>query len=167
MIPVSWDDIPYSKGIKVHDIETIRDKILYVTGISKRKLNQLSITSADKLFTILSFLEDLSVFNRADEESYKDFDFGSQTYEVVEKCKQLLGNPNKTGFEVIPDVIKLITGDDIRQLPLPKAIGIVNFFLLKSIHFFSITKNFQNTNTMQKKFKQELTDSNGSEPLVL
>lgn len=166
-IPISWDEIGYSKAVELYSIDGIDQKVLHCIGINQKTLNSLSISSSDKLFTILSFLEDAAIYNKIDEESYKDFDFGSKSYEDVEKTKLLLSDKEKNGFQVMPDVIKLITGDDVTDLPASKALGIVNFFLLKSIHFFSITRNSENMNTMRKKFKQELTGSKDSEHLAL
>ena len=159
-IPVSWDEVTYSQSIGV--IKNVNDKGLQLTsltGIPIEIINKLEDRQAQLLFELISFTENLEVFdsdNVLDE--YKDFDFGSISYGDAESCRNVM-KTEQTGFESIIPIMKILFQIDISDRKFLEIIGTVNFFLSKLIISLIVTPNLTKITQHLNSNKLELSDS--------
>jgi len=158
-IPLSWDECNYKQAIGV--IKNVNDKAMQLnalTSIPYETILALNDLQARSLFTLISFTEDLEVFNSdmvLDE--YKEFDFGNIKYGDAEMCRTFLTS-EESGYEAIVKVINHLFKKDINEMPFLEVIGTANFFLSKSIVSMIVTPNLVNIHTALNKSKRELSD---------
>jgi len=159
-IPLSWDDVTYELAAKALSVYDDKTKILStLTEIPVEIIDNMIDADVSKLFELISFHEDLEVFKSTDVlEQFKDFDFGSLSYGMAEKCRQIM-NSNESGYLTAVSLIRNLVDFDVAKLPLPKVIGTVNFFLHKSINSMIVLKNWEVAKERAKKQGLVLTDS--------
>ena len=158
-IPISWNDLTYIQAVNV--IKNINDKgkqLSEISGIPYELILKLEDQQAAILFDLISFTENLEVFDSTDvKPDYESFDFGSIEYGVAEKCRQTMKD-GKTGIEVVIDIIKILKGVDITNEPFLDWIGTANFFLSKSIISMIAMPNLTKVRQHLSSNKLGLTD---------
>ena len=158
-IPISWEEVTYKQAVSV--IKNVNDKgqqLAELTLIPIEMINAMKDVNAQQLFALISFTENLEVFNNVNVlDEYKDFDFGSVEYGGAEKVRKLL-NSDSSGFEVVIGVIKELKGVDISDMPFLEIIGTANFFLSKSIVSLIVTANLTTVNQLLNRNKLESID---------
>lgn len=158
-VPVSWYEVTYIQAVNV--IKNIDEKDKQLNALSNIPIDIINLMpdlQVQQLFSLISFTENLEVFNDTKvKDEYKDFDFGNLEFGVAEKIRQVL-NSKESGFETAIDVIKHLKDYDITNEPFLEVIGTANFFLSKSLIFTIIMPNSQKLNTAMSKSKQELQD---------
>jgi len=159
-IPLSWDEVTYKQAVGV--IKNVDDKaaqLNILTDIPLDSINRMPDFQVAKLFELISFTENLEVFDSVDVlDRFKSFDFGSIEYGGAEKVRKIM-NSGGTGFEVVIGIIKELKGEDISDMPFLEVIGTANFFLSKSIVSIISTVSLVKVNELLSKNKLELTDS--------
>ena len=159
IMKLGWDECTYKEAIGV--IKNVNDKAMQlnaVSGIPYEIILALNDLQAKSLFTLISFTEDLEVFNGdmvLDE--YKDFDFGNIKYGDAEVCRNFL-TAEESGYEAIVKVINHLFKKDINDMPFLEVIGTANFFLSNSLISIITIPNLANIRTALNKSKQELID---------
>ncbi len=171
-VPVSWDEVPFTKGVEV--IELIKaekqDEILcLLIGIDLEILHSLKAHSVAQLFSLTEFYLDLSLLDSdVPQDKYKNIDYGSLPYGDTEAIRIIINNGKDKDFmQLAPEVLKKITGDDISNEPFSEVIGSVGFFLNQWIAFTKDTQNLTKTKLTNGQNLQELEGSKGSEVLEL
>lgn len=170
-IPQSWEDLTYDQAIKYYlaRVNTIpaNESLFLLTGIPPEVIDSLSENSVSKLFDELVFTNDESIYDRQDPKpEYKDLDYGSLPYGKTEKIRQM-SSESTAAIDVMPDVIKLIYGIDMRYESFTEWIGTANFFLNKWLSFTIHSSIYQMEIIQANKNKLELEGSKDSETLVL
>mgnify|MGYP006314928773 FL=1 len=129
-----------------------------LTGIPYEIILALKDSQAQSLFTLISFTEELEVFdNDIVLEEYKSFDFNSVPYAEAEVCRKA-SEQEITGFELAIILINTLVKHDITNEPFLKVIGTANFFLSNSLISIITIPNLANIRTALNKSKQELID---------
>ncbi len=139
-IPVNWSEITYAKGVEVIKEYDDKTKVLsIVSGIPIEVINKIADIDISKLFGLISFVDDQSVFeNVTPKEEFKDFNFRSIEYGEAEYCRKLM-NSGSSGYEVVAKIIHRLKGVDINNEPLTEVIGTANFFLTNSLISMLVT----------------------------
>ena len=140
-IPTTWYDVPYKTAIEVVKEKEPDNALCLLIGIDLETLNSLQSKSVATLYNCVSFIEDISIMENNDVlEKYQSFDYGTMPYGDTEKVRQYISKNNDKSFlDLAPEVIKLLTGDDISEEPFAKIIGSVDFFLNQcNLSFFDI-----------------------------
>jgi hypothetical protein len=89
-------------------------------------------------------------------------------YGDTEKVRQYISKNNDKSFlDLAPEVIKMLTGDDISEEPFAKIIGSVDFFLKQWMVSTASTMSLTKVAEMKKASGQELKDLTDSEASVL
>lgn len=168
-VPTTWYDVPYKTAIEVVKEKQPDNALCLLIGIDLETLNSLQSKSVATLYNCVSFIEDISIMENNDVlEKYQSFDYGSMPYGDTEKVRQYISKNNDKSFlDLAPEVIKLLTGDDISEEPFAKIIGSVDFFLKQWMVSTASTMNLTKVAEMKKASWQELKDSTSSEALVL
>lgn len=165
-IPLSWDELTYKQAVDV--IKNVNDKgkqLSYITNIPENIINSLIDRQVSILFDLISFTENLEVFDSIDvKKEYESFDFGSVSYGDAEKCRNIMIK-ELTGYEAIIDILKVLINKDITNEPFLEWIGTANFFLSKSIVSMIAMPSLTKLNTVLSKSKLELTDCKSLEAL--
>jgi hypothetical protein len=160
VIPLDWSQLIYSKAIRI--IKDYNDKTLvlsHASGIPVETINKLSDTDVSNLFGLISFTEDLSVFeNVTPKDEFKSFKFKSIQYGEAEYCRNLMNN-GSSGYEVIIKVIERLTAKDISNEPLTEIIGTANFFLTNSVISMIVTPSLTKAKLRPNNKAQGLEDS--------
>lgn len=133
-IPIGWDEIKYnqvSNIIKDYDDKTLL--LSHVTGIPVDVINKILDTDISKLFGLISFVDDLSVFeNITPKEEYKDFKYSKIEYGEAEFCRKVMES-GVSGYDAVAKIINRLVKYDINDKPVTEVIGTANFFLTNSI----------------------------------
>lgn len=168
-IPTTWYDVPYKTAIKVIKEKEPDNALCLLIGIDLETLNSLQSKSVATLYNCVGFIEDISIMeNNEVLEKYQSFDYGSMPYGDTEKVRQYISNNKESSFlDLAPEVIKMLTGDDISDEPFAKIIGSVDFFLKQWITSTASTMSLTKVAGMKKASGQELSDSTDSEASVL
>lgn len=168
-VPTTWYDVPYKTAIEVVKEKQPDNALCLLIGIDLETLNSLQSKSVATLYNCVSFIEDISIMENNDVlEKYQSFDYGSMPYGDTEKVRQYISKNNDKSFlDLAPEVIKLLTGDDINEEPFAKIIGSVDFFLKQWMVSTASTMNLTKVQGMKKASWQELKDSTSSEASVL
>lgn len=168
-VPTTWYDVTYTKAIKIIKMEEIDDVACELIGIDKETLNSLQNSSVNILFNCIDFIKDVSIFKSEEpDEKYKNFDYGSLSYGDTEKVRKIINsNEDKTFLELAPEIVKVLTGEDISEQPFAKTIGNVGFFLTQWIASTSSIMNSPKAIEMKSKLEQELKGLTDSEASVL
>ncbi len=171
-VPVSWDEVPFTKGVEVIQLikQDNRNEILcLLIGIDNETLMSLKESSVTQLFILTEFFNDISILDNDEPiEKYKDFDYGSAAYGDTEAVKIVVrNNTDKDWIQIAAEVIKKLTGDDISNEPFSEIIGSVGFFLNQWISYTKTSQNLTNQKLTKEQNLQELEGSKGSEVLEL
>ena len=168
-VPTTWHDVPYKTAIEVVRQKEPDNALCLLIGIDLETLNSLQSKSVATLYNCVSFIEDISIMENNDVlEKYQSFDYGSMPYGDTEKVRQYISKNNDKSFlDLAPEVIKLLTGDDISEEPFAKIIGSVDFFLKQWMVSTASTMSLTKVAEMKKASWQELKDSISSEASVL
>lgn len=166
-IPTSWDELTYEQAVNI--IKNVDDKdiqLCSLSGIPLEVLYHAPDSVASKLFTYIQFTEQMEVFESEDIlDEYKSFDFGAVEYGESEAIRKYFTG-DKTGFEIVIDIVKRLVNYDISQEPFLKVIGTANFFLSRSISSIVLTKSLARSITNLSNYKQELKGLANSEASV-
>ena len=158
-IPISWSELNYWQACQV--INLVGDKGKQLSMLAKIPMQLIDIMPNDKahlLFDIISFTENLEVFESDNvTEEDKAFDFGNLEYGKAEKIKQLMSR-DASGYEVVADCIKFLSGKDINEMPFLEVIGTANFFLSKLIVSTIVSPSLVTLKQAMNKSKLVLTD---------
>lgn len=165
-IPISWDELTYSQAIDViENIEAKDIQLSKLTGIPVEVIHALNDSQASILFNMISFTENLSVFeNDMVLEEYKSFDFGSISYADAEQCRNFMRS-DENGFRAIIPILKTLVKLDVSTMPFLSVIGTANFFLSKSIVSMIVTPSLTKVKQVLSNNKLELKDSLSLEAL--
>ena len=168
-VPTSWYDVPYKTAIKVIKEKEPDNALCLLIGIDLDTLNSLQNKSVATLYNCVSFVEDISIMENTDVlEKYKSVDYGSLPYGDTEKVRQYISNNKESSFlDLAPEVIKILTGDDINELPFAEIIGTVDFFLKQWMVSTASTMSLTKVAEMKKASGQELKGLTDSEASVL
>ena len=168
-VPTTWHDVTYIKAIKIIKMEDIEDVACELIGIDKETFYSLQNESVNILFNCIDFIKDVSIIKSENpEDRFKDFDYGSLTYGDTEKVRKIINsNADKTFLELAPEIVKILTGEDISEKPFSKMIGNVGFFLNQWIISTSSMMNSPKAKEMKSKLEQELKGLTDSEASVL
>lgn len=168
-VPTSWYDIPYKTAVKIIKEKEPDNALCLLIGIDLETLNSLQNKSVATLYNCVGFIEDVSIMENNDVlEKYKSIDYGSLPYGDTEKIRQYISNNKESSFlDLAPEVIKMITGDDISNEPFAKIIGSVDFFLKQWIASTASTMSLTKVQGMKKASGQELKGLTDSEVSVL
>ena len=168
-IPTTWYDVPYKTAIKVIKEKDPDNALCLLIGIDLETLNSLQNKSVATLYNCVKFIEDVSVMESADIlEKYKSVDYGSLPYGDTEKVRQYISNNKESSFlDLAPEVIKMLTGDDISEEPFAKIIGTVDFFLRQWMVSTVNTMNSTKVAGTKNQLEQGLNDSTDSGVSVL
>lgn len=158
-IPISWDEVTYKQGCDI--IKNVNDKGLQlasITGIPMNIINALADEQVSKLFALISFTENLEVFDNDNvKDEYSTFDFGSIPYGEAEKCRQIM-TKELTGYEAIIGIMDLLIKKNITDEPFLEWIGTANFFLNKSIISMIVMPSSMKLTEALNKSKLVLSD---------
>lgn len=165
-IPISWDEVTFAQAVEVIKHVDHKDKQLTIlSGIEEYMINGMTDFQASKLFSLISFTENLEVFDSSDvKEEYKDFDFGSIEWGKADYCRKQL-HDNNTGFEAVILIMQKLINKDISKELFLEWIGTANFFLSKSISSMITTPSLAKMDTALNRSKQVLTDYKNLEAL--
>lgn len=168
-VPTTWYDVPYKTAIKVIKEKEPDNALCLLIGIDLETLNSLQNKSVATLYNCVNFIEDVSIMENTDVlEKYKSIDYGSLPYGDTEKVRQYISNNKESNFlDLAPEVIKMLTGDDISEEPFAEIIGTVDFFLKQWIVSTASTMNLTKVAEMKKASGQELKGLTDSEASVL
>lgn len=168
-VPTTWYDVPYKTAIEVVKEKEPDNALCLLIGIDLETLNSLQSKSVATLYNCVFFIEDISIMEKNDVlEKYQSFDYGSMPYGDTEKVRQYISKNNDKSFlDLAPEVIKLLTGDDISDEPFAKIIGSVDFFLKQWMVSTASTMSLTKVAEMKNQSWQELKDSTNSEASVL
>jgi len=168
-VPTTWYDVPYKTAIEVVNEKQPDNALCLLIGIDLETLNSLQSKSVATLYNCVSFIEDISIMENNDVlEKYQSFDYGSMPYGDTEKVRQYISKNNDKSFlDLAPEVIKLLTGDDISEEPFAKIIGSVDFFLKQWMVSTASTMSLTKVQGMKKASGQELKGLTDSEASVL
>lgn len=159
-IPLSWEEVKYSQAIAViKNLDDKAEQLKALSGIDADIINALSDREAQSLFTLISFTEDLSPFERNDVlDKYKDFDFGNVSFLLSEKVRTAL-NKDIIGLEASVEIIKILKGEDISDEPFLDVIGSANFFLSNTLIFTVTIPNLNKIYSATNKSERVPSDS--------
>ena len=168
-VPTTWYDVPYKTAIEVIRQKEPDNALCLLIGIDLETLNSLQSKSVATLYNCVGFIEDISIMENNDVlEKYKSVDYGSLPYGDTEKVRQYISKNNDKSFlDLAPEVIKLLTGDDISEEPFAKIIGSVDFFLKQWMVSTASTMSLTKVAEMKKASGQELKGLTDSEASVL
>jgi hypothetical protein len=168
-VPTTWYDVPYKTAIEVIRQKEPDNALCLLIGIDLETLNSLQSKSVATLYNCVSFVEDISIMENTDVlEKYQSVDYGSLPYGDTEKVRQYISKNNDKSFlDLAPEVIKLLTGDDISEEPFAKIIGSVDFFLKQWMVSTASTMSLTKVAEMKKASGQELKGLTDSEASVL
>ncbi len=168
-VPTTWYDVPYKTAIEVIRQKEPDNALCLLIGIDLDTLNSLQNKSVATIYNCVSFIEDNSIMEKNDVlEKYKTFDYGSLPYGDTEKVRQYISNNKECNFlELAPEVIKMLTGDDISEEPFAEIIGTVDFFLRQWIVSTASMMNSTKAVEMKNQSWQELKGLTDSEVSVL
>lgn len=168
-VPTTWYDVPYKTAIKVIKEKEPDNALCLLIGIDLETLNSLQNKSVATLYNCVNFIEDVSIMENTDVlEKYKSIDYGSLPYGDTEKVRQYISNNKESNFlDLATEVIKMLTGDDISELPFAEIIGTVDFFLKQWIVSTASMMNLTKVAEMKKASGQELKGLTDSEVSVL
>jgi hypothetical protein len=171
-VPVSWNEVPYVKGVEVIELmkqEKQDDILCLLIGIDIETLHSLKAHSVAQLFSLTEFYLDLALLdNNEPKDKYKDINYGSLPYGETEAIKIIISNGKDKDFmQLAPDVLKKITGDDISNEPFSEVIGSVGFFLNQWIAFTKDLQNLTKAKQTSEANLQGLNDLNDSGVLEL
>lgn len=159
-IPISWSDVKYSKVINI--IKDYNDKTLllsHVCDIPVEVINKIADSDVSKLFGVISFIEDLSIFeNTTPKEEFKDFKFKDIEYGEAEYCRKIMRS-GVSGYEAISKIINRLVKVDINDHPVTEVIGTANFFLTNSIISMIIMPNLERVKSLKSSSELALEDS--------
>ncbi len=165
-IPISWSELNYWQGIQV--IKNVNDKDIQLSILSKiptEIINALKDIQVQPLFELISFTENLDVFDSIDVlDEYKSFDFGAISYGDAESCRNIMKG-ELTGFEAVAGIMNQLLKIDINEMPFLDIIGTANFFLSKSISSMIVTPSLAKITQHLNSNKLGLTDSKNLEAL--
>lgn len=153
-VPESWDEVSYSKAIRLFEIE---DEVQLINVLCDTdKAEDIKFNEVEQILECLKFVDDMSIFT--DEQpiaKYMDFDFGGQSFKTVKDIENIFKqNSSKRAFDIMPLVMKRLIGIDISNEPVKEWIGTANFFLFKSLIFLTNLKGYQKVKQVQKKSKR-------------
>lgn len=158
-IPISWDELTYKQGCEV--IKNVGDKGLQlaaITGIPMNVINALVDEQVSKLFALISFTENLEVFDSDEvKEEYKTFDFGAIPYGTAEVCRKKM-MVDDIGQVVVIDIMNTLIEKNIADEPFLEWIGTANFFLSKSIVSLIVMPNSVKLREALNKSKRDVSD---------
>ena len=168
-VPTTWFDVPYKTAVKVIKEKEPDNALCLLIGIDLETLNSLQNKSVATLYNCVGFIEDITIMENTEVlEKYKSIDYGSLPYGDTEKIRQYISNNKESSFlDLAPEVIKMITGDDINEMPFAEIIGSVDFFLKQWIASTVNTMNLTKVAGMKKASGQELKGLTDSEVSVL
>lgn len=133
LIKTSWDDVSYVFYAELKNPNNERkllQQISFLTGIEPETVVQLSVKQLTDILELVKFMEDdIITYNKIE----CDKEIAKESWAKLEECKQLF-QKEENPYKVIPEVVKIYTGIDIWEKPLPEVYGYVDFFLHSSIH---------------------------------
>lgn len=158
-IPLGWDEVNFYQATQV--IKNVNDKgkqLEALSGIENWMIDKFTDFQVSKLFALISFTENLEVFNSVDvKEEYKNFDFGSIEYGKAEYCRKAMIESD-SGFESVILIMQKLINKDISKEPFLEWIGTANFFLSKSISSMIAIPNLAKMESAKNKSKLVLSD---------
>lgn len=159
-VKTSWGELDYQTGVNIIKDYQDKTKVLsHVSGIPIDVINKISDIDVSKLFGLISFTEDLSVFeNITPKEEYKDFKFKAIEYGEAEYCRKIM-NSGVSGYEAVVKIIERLKKVDISKQPLTEVIGTANFFLTNSIISMVVMPSLVGGRLPRNKQEQVLEDS--------
>lgn len=159
-IPISWSDIKYSKVINI--IKDYNDKTLllsHVCDIPVEVINKIADTDVSKLFGVISFIEDLSIFeDTTPQEEFKSFKFKDIEYGEAEYCRKIMKS-GVSGYDAVSKIISRLVKVDISDQPVTEVIGTANFFLTNSVISMIVMPNLERVKSLKSSNGLALEDS--------
>lgn len=167
-IPISWGEATYKQGVGVLKyLDNKGQQLSELSGIPIEIIDKLQDNQVSTMFALISFTENLHVFEMVNVlDKYKDFDFGSTDFGTAEKCRKIM-NSDGIGQELVIDIIKLLTGDDISDMPFLEVIGTANFFLTNTLISMIVSPSLEKVKLAMSKSKRVLADFKSLEALQL
>lgn len=169
-VPMSWDEVTLVQGIEV--FENVNDKakqLECLTGIPVELVDKMLDVDAQKLFALISFTENLEVFNDDNVlDEFKDFDFGSIPYGESEKCRKMIAQ-SSSDYLVTIKIINYLKNVNMSNEPFLKTIGTVNFFFYQLMSSLIVTPYLTKLNKILLQCKRDQIDltSMVASPLTL
>lgn len=159
-IPISWDEIKYSQVGDI--IKDYNDKTLllsHICGIPVEVINKIADRDISKLFGVISFTEDLSIFeNVTPKEEFKDFKFKNIEYGEAEFCRKIM-KAGVSGYDAVSKIINRLVKYDINDKPVTEVIGTANFFLTNSVISMIVMPNLEKLKSLKNNKGLALEDS--------
>lgn len=142
LIPLSWADVKYNQAIRMlKNVDDMSWQLFCLSGIPVEVTDKLTDQQVTKLFQLISFTENLEVFESVEvKEEYKSFDFSAVQFGKAESCRKILTDSD-SGFDGVAKCIKKLVDIDITDQPLLEWIGTANFFLVKLLSSLIATPN--------------------------
>lgn len=145
-VPTSWDEVTFDKYVELinYDDGTLERRIAILVGIDYDLINTLRADDIVNLIPIIAFsFEYDEILNTSSEpEEYKDFNIGLQSWAKLEKAKQAIAKlDGKDTINAGAEIVQIYTDRDIKNEPVTKVLGVVNFFLRKYLDFTTVLNN--------------------------
>lgn len=158
-VPVSWSEVTFIQAVEVIKNVDHKDKQLTsLTGIEGWVIDKCPIYQVEKLFAMISFIENLDVFESDQvKEEYKYFDFGSIEWAKADYCRKAMYE-NHSGFEAAIKIMERLIEKNISNESFLEWIGTANFFLSKSISFLTAIPSLAKMDIAMSRSKQDLSD---------
>jgi len=158
-IPISWDELNYWQACQV--IKHVDDKAMQLNVLSKIPLEFLNAMPNNKvqmLFDLISFTENLEVFNSGEPlPKYKDFDYGNIEFGKSEHCKKIMAK-EISGHEATAEMIQYLFDEDINSMPFLEIIGSANFFLTTLLNSIFLSPSLEKVKLAMSRCKQGSID---------
>jgi hypothetical protein len=159
LIPLSWSEVKYNQAISIlKNVDDMSWQLFCLSGITVEVTDKLTDQQATKLFQLISFTENLEVFESVEvKEEYKLFDFSAIQFGKAESCRKILTDSD-SGFDGVSKCIKKLVDIDVNDKPFLEWIGTANFFLAKLLTSLIATPNLAKVQEAMSRNKPGMED---------